>query len=123
MTGAIEFGTFTTEERVNPYAETVTKLSELNDPNASVTLTVDYDDKVKEQFKFQRAANAIGKTARLRKIDDSAVEEIGVDEDGHSVFAGVVRLTFTLTKMHKGRRGASAGASQAEDQDAGEASE
>jgi hypothetical protein len=68
-------------------------------------MVVDVNEANKEQFKFQRAANDIGKTARLRQTDTENVTEEGVDEDGNPVKSGNVALYFTITKMHKGRRG------------------
>lgn len=104
----ISFGEYVAPDKVNPYTETVAQLitaSESN-PNASVTLAVDVNDAPKEQFKFQRAANEAGKTAKVRLVDDSAVKEGKPDEDGNPTHKGIVKITFTLTTKHKARRGA-----------------
>lgn len=100
----ITFGTFVKEEKANPYADTVAKLASLDDENASVTLTVDANRASAEQFAFQKAANAIGKTARVRHIDDTEATVVGKTERGKNKYKGVVAITFTLTTKHKGRR-------------------
>jgi hypothetical protein len=100
----IIFGDFEPEEKANPYTEVVQALAELNSESKSVTLVVDVNEASKEQFKFQRAANLIQKTARLRIKDESGVSVTGYDEDGNEVKTGNVKLVFTLSKMHKGRR-------------------
>jgi hypothetical protein len=100
----IIFGDYVPEEKENPYTETVQKLADFNDEKKSVTLVVDVNDSPKEQFKFQRAANLIQKTARLRLTDSSDVKITGVDEDGNEIREGKVKLVFTLTKMQKARR-------------------
>ena len=87
---SIEFTTFTAPEKVNPYADTVAKLAEMNDENAAVVITVPTSDAAKHILQFQRAANAIGKTARKR-----LTEKVKND----------TRVTFTLTERHKARRG------------------
>lgn len=105
MAEKIEFGTFVAPEKVNPYTEVVEKLSAAEDENASVTITVPAKDADKRRLAFQRAANAIGKTARVRLTDDSAVKVTGKDDKGKDVLAGDVKITFTLTKRHQNRRG------------------
>ena len=100
----IIFGDYIPESKENEYHETVQALADFNDEHKSVTLIVDVNDAPKEQFKFQRAANDIQKTARLRIKDESDVIVEGFDEDGNEVKSGKVKLVFTLTKMHKGRR-------------------
>ena len=116
MTDAtIEFGTFEAPEAVNPYTETVAQLIEAGE-NASVTLTLAPADVAKERLKFSKAANAEGKTARLRLTDDSKVK-YGTDEDGEKVATGgTTRLTFTLTTKHKARRRKGADAAAEADQ-------
>lgn len=108
MTGAVEFGTFVQEESVNPWIDTVNKLAAIEDDNAAVTITVDVNDASKETFKFQRAANKIGKTARIRKTDRSGVKAGKPDADGNATETGNVKITLSLTKMHKARRGGKA---------------
>jgi hypothetical protein len=100
----IIFGDYVPEEKENPYIETVQKLAEFNDETKSVTLVVDINDLTREQLKFQRAANTIQKTARLRHTDISDVVSNGYDAEGNEIKSGNVKLIFTLTKMHKGRR-------------------
>jgi hypothetical protein len=102
----IIFGDFIPEEKLNEYVEVVQQLADLNDENKSVTLVVDVNESQREQLKFQRAANNIQKTARLRVKNEDDVKVTGKDEDGNDVKVGTVKLVFTLTKMHKGRRGA-----------------
>lgn len=104
MTDAkIEFGTFEPEVKENPYTETVSQLADAGE-NASVTLTVSYDEAIKQRNLFAKAANGIDKTARLRDKDESKVK-YGTGEDGEQVaVGGTVRLTFTLGPRHKARR-------------------
>lgn len=101
----IEFGTFEAVEKVNPYAETVQKLADLNREDASVTITVPVHDEGKTKLAVQKAANAIGKTARIRLTDKSGVKNLGTDEDGNDILDGNVKIVFTLTKRHNARRG------------------
>lgn len=103
----ITFGEFEPEAVENPWTEHVAELAERSsqNPNASITIEVDVADAQSAQFKFQRAANDIGKTARLRHRNDENVTVTGTDSDGDDVLAGNVALTFTLTGRHKGRRG------------------
>lgn len=105
MSAKISFGTFEEASKVNPYRETIDQLAALNDPKATVVLEVDVNDVQKEQFRLQRAANEIGKTARLRLKDESAVKEGKPDDEGNPTHTGNVVLTFTLGAMHKARRG------------------
>jgi hypothetical protein len=100
----IIFGDYIPEEKANPYIETVNTLAAYNDENKSVTLVVDVNEATRDQLKFQRAANTIQKTARLRVRNEDDVRVTGVDEDGNEVKTGNVKLVFTLSKMHKGRR-------------------
>lgn len=100
----IEFTTFVPEEKVNPYTTTVAKLAEAGE-DAAVVITVDANKASAEQFKFQKAANAIGKTARVRHVDDSGAEVTGVKDNGKKIYKGDVKITFTLTTKHKARRG------------------
>lgn len=113
VTAEITFGEFVPEEKSNPFAGNVAELAKQDNPNASMIITVDVADAAATQHKIQRAANAIGKTARLRLRDDSAVKVVGTDDDGDEILAGQVRLTFTLTGKHKGKRGPKAEATEA----------
>lgn len=100
-----EFIDFKAPTKENPYKDVVQALADLNNPEKGYPLTIDVNEMNKEVFKFQRAANEINRTARLRQtITDDVVEE-GVDEDGNPVKSGNVTVIFTITKMHKGRRG------------------
>lgn len=125
-TAKITFGEFVAEEAVNPWAEHVAALADraLTNPNASITIDVDVADAQGAQFKFQRAANDIGKTARLRLKDDSGVKVTGKDKDGDDIVSGNVALTFTLTGRHKGRgrTGSSAAAQEETPVETGEVS-
>lgn len=103
MAGKIEFGTYEPEVEENPYHEVITQLIEQGE-NASVTLTLNYDEVQRERNKFAKAANAQNKTARLRVTDDSKVK-YGANAEGEQVpQGGTVALTFTLTERHKPRR-------------------
>lgn len=99
----IEFTTFEATEKPNPYVEAVENLAKADDVNAAAAITVDVNDAQREQGLFQKAANKIGKTARLRMKDESNVTVKGEGED--AVKSGTVRLVFTLTEKHKVRRG------------------
>ena len=100
MAGKIEFTKFEAKEKENPYVETVQALAEANDPDAAVVITAPVDKAQYERNLFQRAANKINKTARLRFTDESGVSE---DKDGEK--SGDVKMTFTLSNKHKTRRG------------------
>lgn len=102
----VVFGEYVEPEKVNPYTDSVSKLASLENENASMTITVDANNVQREQLKVQRAANEIGKTARLRNTDDSKAKVIGKTDNGKPKYEGVVTLTFTLTHKHKARRGA-----------------
>lgn len=91
----IEFTTFEAPTTVNPYTETVEALAKADNPNAAVVITVPTVDAPKHILKFQQAANAIGKTARKRMIEDITKG----DEKGNT------KVTFTLTTKHAQRRG------------------
>lgn len=104
MTDAkVEFGTFEPEVKENPYKDVVAQLAEAGE-NAAVTLTVPFDKVVRERNLIAKAANAIDKTARLRKTDESGVK-FGKGEDADKAIGGTVALTFTLSARHKARRG------------------
>lgn len=99
----VEFTTFEATEKPNPYVEAVENLAKAEDANAAAAITVDVNDVQREQGLFQKAANKIGKTARLRHKDESNVKIEGKGDD--AVKTGTVRLVFTLTEKHKVRRG------------------
>lgn len=85
----IVIGEYVEEAKPNPYVAHVAALIEAGE-GKSVTITVPFDGIKKAQFKFARAANDAGKTARLRNTV----------EDGK----GNVALVFTLVEKHKPRR-------------------
>lgn len=95
---SIEFGTWTAPETVNPYTEIVAKMIE-NGPETAVTVTVPEKDALKTRTLFAKAANAAGKTARIRVKDEPVTDAKGKP-------TGEVRNVFTLTAKHKPRRGA-----------------
>ena len=100
----IEFGTFVAPEVENPYTDALAQLIAGGD-NASMTITVDATDEKRQRYYIAKAANAQGKTARMRLRDDSKIK-MGVNEDGMEyVKGGTVKLTFTLTQKHAPRRG------------------
>ena len=101
----VEFTEFVEPEKVNPYTDDVAKLAEQNNENAALVVTVDANQRLKHQLLIQKAANAIGKTARLRITDDSGAKITGKTEKGKPIYEGVIKMTFTLTGKHKVRRG------------------
>lgn len=109
----VTFGEYEEKEKLNPFTEIVSDLSDMTDVwknegrknPPSVTIEVDVNDVAKTKFLVQRAANAISKTARIRTTDESQVAVIGKDENGNDIQSGNVNVTFTITKLHKVRRG------------------
>jgi hypothetical protein len=102
------FGEFVAPEKVNPYADTLVAFAKASDenPNASWTVELDAAKETTERILIAEAANAVGKTARLRDRDDSDRTVVGQREkSGNAVYAGKTRLTFTLTEKHAPRRG------------------
>lgn len=101
---SIEIITFEAPEKANPFFEDVEKLLEASkvNENAAGVIVVPVEEAYKSQLLFQKAANAIGKTARLRLTDKEEVTEVLVE--GEKVERGNVRLVFTLTERHKNRR-------------------
>lgn len=104
MSAKITFGTWEQADKVNPYIETVKAMIEAGEAT-SLILEIPYDDVVRERNLLSKAANELGKTARLRVKDESAVKASKPDKDGNVTHTGDVKLTFTLTKRHKARRG------------------
>lgn len=100
-----EFVTWESPAKANPYTDLVQKLADRNDESAGVTITVDAKEAANRQLLFQKAANAIGKTARLRHTDTSGSRVTGQTAKGRDIREGVVKLTFTLTEKHAQRRG------------------
>jgi len=102
------FGEFVAPEKVNPYNDTLIAFAEASDknPNASWTVELDAAKETTERILIAEAANAIGKTARLRERDDSARTVVGQREkSGNAVYGGKTKLTFTLAPKHAQRRG------------------
>lgn len=141
MTGSIEISDYVEVQQDNPYDSTVAALINAND-NAreqavargedadsvkpkQVAIKVPAKDEKKTRFKFSKAANNVGRTARLRSVTayDANGNEISeeerftpaVDGEGNPVLnskgkptntdtAENVTLVFTLTNKHKARR-------------------
>ena len=102
------FGEFVAPEKVNPYNETLKAFAQAaeQNPNASWTVELDAAKETTERIKIAEAANAIGKTARLRERDDSKRTVVGQREkSGNAVYGGTTSLTFTLAEKHAPRRG------------------
>ena len=137
----IEIGDYVEIKVANPYDETVAALIEAN-ANAleadiakggdgssilpkQVKITVPAKDEKKTRFKFSKAANDAGHTARLRSVtpfdaDGNEIQEEdrftpNLDENGADILndkgkptksdnAENVTLVFTLTHKHKARR-------------------
>lgn len=101
------FGTFETEEKVNPYTDTMAafvKAAEKN-PNAAWTVELDASRETAERVLIAEAAHAHEKTARLRKRDDSKREKVGEREkSGNPIYKGTVTLTFTLREKDAPRK-------------------
>jgi hypothetical protein len=98
------FGDYKPEEKTNPYIEMISDLADFDDESKAVIVTVDVNDAQNATNKIQRAANLVGKTARKRYTDESAVTT-SKNADGDTEYEGDVKITFTLTKMHQARRG------------------
>lgn len=103
----VEATTYVPPVKENPLIETVRAHIEesAENPAAARTITVPVADAGKAQLLYQKAANELGKTAKLRIKDDSAVKKGKPDEDGNDTFSGNVKLTFTITTRNKARRG------------------
>ena len=89
-----EFIDWEPAEKVNPYIEIVKALAEFTDENKGYSVIVHKSEAIKTRTDFAKAANAIGKTARVR-VNGALIE--GTEN---------VRFVFTLTKKHKARKGA-----------------
>ena len=87
---SVEIGKFEAPEVENPYTGTVNDLLAAGE-DAAATITVPTKDAKKTRFKFSKAANKIGKTARVRISTDDAE-------------SGTTKIVFTLTDKHKARR-------------------
>jgi hypothetical protein len=105
----IVFGTWKSAEKANPYTDIVKQLAEApadeNGDDPSVTIKVNAKEAANRQLLFQKAANAIGKTARLRHTDASGSAVIGQTAKGRDIREGVIKFTFTLSQKHSQRRG------------------
>ena len=105
------FGTFTAEEKVNPYAETMTafKAASDKDPNTAWTVTLDAAKETAQRVLIAEAANAVDRTASLKSRDDSKRKKIGErPKSGNPIYEGEVTLTFVLVPKHKPRRDSNA---------------
>lgn len=112
------FGEFVTPEKVNPYNETLKAFALAADENPNVSWTVELDagKETIERILIAEAANAIGKTARLRSRDDSERTVVGQREkSGNAIYGGVTRLTFTLSPKHANRKAKNGETEQSED--------
>jgi hypothetical protein len=99
------FGTFTPEEKVNPYTDTFIEFAAAaeTNPDAAWTVTLDAAKETPERVLIAEAAHAVNRTARLRKRDDSKREQVGERKSGNPIYKGKVTLTFTLSEKHKPR--------------------
>jgi hypothetical protein len=100
------FGEFVAPEKVNPYTETMAAFAKASDENANAAWTVELDaaKEITERNLIADAANAIGKTARLRDRDDTKRVKVGErPKSGNPVYEGKTSLTFTLSPQHKPR--------------------
>lgn len=80
---------FQEQEKENPYAPYVASLIVAGEGKGATVIVPNADVK-KTKFKFGRAANDAGHTARIR-----ITEDLG---------DGTTRIVFTLTDKHKPRR-------------------
>lgn len=94
-------------EAVNPYLENVAEFAKANEGNDKAAFAIDVPakDQAKTELAVRKAANAVNKTARLRKVDTSKRQITGQTDKGKDILEGVVVLTFTLSEKHKGGRG------------------
>lgn len=101
---------FTPVEKANPFTDLVAQhIAEAeSNPSVAKVITVDVNDATKAQLFYQKAANAQNKTAKLRSRDESAVKVSKPDAEGEVTKTGKVKLTFTITKRNRARRGAAA---------------
>lgn len=93
--------------KANPFIDVVTAHIAAAEENSAAarTITVPVGDAGKAQLLYQKAANELGKTAKLRGRDESGVKAGKLDADGEPTRVGNVKLTFTITKRNKARRG------------------
>lgn len=98
---------FVAPEQVNPYIEDVATFATENDGNAEAAFEIDVPakDQGKTELFVRKAAHAVGKTARLRKVDKSGRTVVGQTEKGRDIVEGTVVLTYTLTEQHKAGKG------------------
>lgn len=94
-------------EAVNPYLDDVAEFAKANEGNDTAAFEIDVPakDQMKTELAVRKAANAVNKTARLRKVDASNKKVVGQTDKGKDILEGVVVLTFTLSEKHKGGRG------------------
>lgn len=101
------FGSFTPEEKVNPYTATFVEFAKAaeKNPDTAWTVTLDAARETAERVLIAEAAHSVNKTARLRTRDDSKRTVTGTREkSGNAIYAGKVTLTFTLSEKHAPRK-------------------
>lgn len=100
-------GTYEAPETVNPYIDDIAGFAEQNadNPNAQFEIDVPAKEQSRHEGFIRKAANLAGKTARLRKVDDSGVTVVGKTEKGREIKEGTVILTYTLSEQHKAGQG------------------
>lgn len=111
-------GKFEAAEEVNPYLEDVAAFAKENDGDLTASFEIDApaNKQSRHELWVRKAANAAGKTARLRKVNKSGVTITGQTEKGRDIVDGTVILTYTLTEKHKdgkGRKGGSEASAEA----------
>lgn len=98
----VTFGEFVAEEEINPFTDIVNQMHAANNAAGNdkcyVEIECEKGDGLKNRTYISKAANAINRTARIRKncvpIKDAAGN-----------LTGNVVIGFTLTKKHKARKG------------------
>ena len=103
---------FTVPEAVNPYINDVAELAaeQPAEANAAFAIDVPAKEQAKHELWVRTAARKADRTARLRKVDSSAVVIEGQTEKGREIRSGTVVLTYTLGVMHKEGKGRKGGA-------------
>jgi Cu/Ag efflux protein CusF len=103
---------FVVAEEVNPYINDVAEFAAENGEDYSPAFAVDVpaNQQAKHETWVRKAAHLVDRTARLRKVDNSAVKIEGQTEKGRDIKSGTVVLTYTLTAKHKEGKGVKGGA-------------
>lgn len=99
--------TFVAPEAVNPYLDDVAAFAKDNADKADAAFTIDVPakDQTRHELWVRKAANAVDKTARLRKADRKEVKVAGQTDKGKDILEGTVYLTYTLREKDKGGKG------------------